>query len=35
MRNNEIAVAWLKRTISNLEKAKVGKVFNAIMINFA
>lgn len=30
MKSNELAVAWLKRAISNLEKAKIGKISEAL-----
>jgi HEPN domain-containing protein len=30
MKSNELAVAWLKRAISNLEKAKIGKISKAL-----
>ncbi|HEX2954063.1 MAG TPA: HEPN domain-containing protein [Bacillota bacterium] len=30
MKNNELAEAWLKRAISSLEKAKIGKISDAL-----
>ncbi|MGE5605910.1 MAG: HEPN domain-containing protein [Bacteroidota bacterium] len=30
MKNSELAGAWLKRAISNLEKAKIGKISDAL-----
>lgn len=30
MTNNELAEQWLKRAISNLEKAKIGKISEAL-----
>ena len=30
MKNSEFAEAWLKRAISSLEKAKIGKISDAL-----
>lgn len=30
MKNNELADAWMKRAISSLEKAKIGKISDAL-----
>ncbi|NLY75899.1 MAG: HEPN domain-containing protein [Firmicutes bacterium] len=30
MKNSELAGAWLKRAISNLEKAKIGKISDTL-----
>lgn len=30
MKNNELADAWLKRAVSSLEKAKIGKISDAL-----
>jgi hypothetical protein len=30
MKNSELADAWLKRAVSSLEKAKIGKISDAL-----